>query len=295
MIYLLHGEDSFRSKRKLDEIVKEYQGQKTGFNLVFMDSLDGLQDKVKQISIFKENRLIVLRNVFSDRFLAMVKDLTRSEDIIIVYEDSAVKKADVKSIKNVQEFKRLSPVQMLEWIKQEFQRFNCSFDADVPQLLFSRTGNDSWGIANEIMKLANYKKKITSVDVKLLVRAKIELAIFKTIDAIALKDKKHALNLLTLHIGEGDSPFQLLSMIAYQFRNLLMVKELVLKNNDYSAIVKKTKLNPFVARKNYYQCQKFQLKDLKKIYQDIFRADSAFKTGKLDPEMGLELLLSSIN
>lgn len=57
-------------------------------------------------------------------------------------------------------------------------------------------------MSNEIKKLVSYKnnKIIKLEDIGLLVRSKIETDIFKTIDAIAEKNKKQALNLLHKHL-----------------------------------------------------------------------------------------------
>jgi DNA polymerase III delta subunit len=62
----------------------------------------------------------------------------------------------------------------------------------------------------------------------------------------------------------------------------------------YTLIAKKSGLHPFVVQKSSYLCNQFSMSDLKKIYQKIFQVDSEIKTGKIDSEMALELLLSGI-
>ena len=83
-------------------------------------------------------------------------------------------------------------------------------------------------------------------------------------------------------------------MIAYQFRNFLIIKELIEKGSPYANIAKKSGLHPFVIKKNYYLCNQFSLPQLKKIYQKIFLIDSSIKTGKVDAETALDLLISEI-
>jgi len=151
-------------------------------------------------------------------------------------------------------------------------------------------------MSNEIKKLASFKnnKTVRTEDIKLLVRSKIETDIFKTIDAIADKNKKQALNLLHKHLEKGDSPLYLLSMINYQFRNLLAVKDLIEKQIPYNIILKRSGLHPFVVKKSYYQSQKFTFQELKKIYQKIFKKDLDIKTGRIQPEIALDLLIAEI-
>jgi len=149
---------------------------------------------------------------------------------------------------------------------------------------------------NEIRKLVSFSKARTvrTEDVKLLIRSKIETDIFKTVDAIADKNKRKALKLLHKHLEKGDSPLYLLSMINYQFRNILIVKDFIEKHKTYNTILKRSGFHPFVVKKAYFQSQKFSFKDLKKIYRKIFQVDLQIKTGRIEPETALDLLIAEI-
>ena len=100
--------------------------------------------------------------------------------------------------------------------------------------------------------------------------------------------------LLHKHIANGDAPLYLLSMIAYQFRNLLSIKQLQDKNEPYAAIAKISGLHPFVVQKSYQLCSQFSIEQLKKIYQKIFQADFDIKTGNIEAETALDLLVAEI-
>jgi DNA polymerase-3 subunit delta len=141
-------------------------------------------------------------------------------------------------------------------------------------------------------KLSCYKVggTVNKEDVEKLVRPNTENEIFKTIEAIASKNKKLALSLMHKHLENGDNALYLLSMIAYQFRNLLIIKELSAQGGQ----AKNSGLHPFVVQKSSYLCNQFTIEHLKKIYQKIFQVDSDIKTGKIEPELALDLLLSEI-
>ena len=111
---------------------------------------------------------------------------------------------------------------------------------------------------------------------------------------MAQKNKKEAFSLLHKHIENGDNALYLLSMIAYQFKNLLIIKELIEKRLPYAVVSKNSGLHPFVVKKTYYLCGQFSFNELKKIYQKIFQADLDIKTGKIDPELTLDLLVSEV-
>jgi DNA polymerase-3 subunit delta len=316
MIIFLYGEDSYRAKRKLEEIIESYKKvHKSGLNLVYFDAekkdYKDFLNNFRTTSMFAEKKLVVLKNLFSakggpasgwqEEFLDGIKKFKDTKDIIVIYEND---KADertklfkaLKKEAKCQEFSLLPPAQLKKWVASEFLNYGTRIDPEAENLLLSFVGNNLWQLENEIKKLAYFKKNgtIKKEDIELQVRQKIENDIFKTIDALASKNKRLALDFLHKHLENGDSPLYLLSMIAYQFRNLLIIKELIDKKKPYAIIVKKSGLHPFVVQKSYNLCNQFTMPELKKIYQRIFQIDSDIKTGKIEPETALDLLVSEV-
>jgi DNA polymerase-3 subunit delta len=330
MFIFLYGTDNYRSRQKLNEIIKHYKKiHKNELNLRYFDgenlNFQDFREKIQQFSIFKEKKLIILFNFFSNtRALAKGKDerssslieikkrfleeeaknkfLSKIEEIIVFYEEEKVSEKDafyffLKKHAQCQEFKLLDEQKLKNWIEKEFLQYHFKINQKTIQTLINFVGNDLWQLSNEIRKLVSYKKnqKVEVEDVKLLVKPKIEVDVFKTIDAIALKDKKGALFLIHKHLEKGDNPLYLLSMINFQFRNLLIIKDLIEKNRPFYTFGKKTQLHPYVIKKTYSQTQKFTIEELKKIYQKIFQADLDIKTGKLNPQIALDLFIAQIS
>jgi DNA polymerase III subunit delta len=290
MIILLHGEDTYRLKEKLGEIIEGYKkAGKSRLNLKYIDCAEGkgdiftsLKSDLGQASMFKENFI-------------KEKSFISSEDIIVFYQAGNIKKNDsllkfLEKNAKCQNFELLGAQKLRSWVGNKFSDYGTKISADAENILLDFVGNDLWRLNNEIQKLALYKKGrvVEETDVKLLVKPVLETDIFKTIDAIAERDKKQALRLVYKHIAKGESPIYLLSMINYQFRNLLIIKDFVERAVPYASIAKKSGLHPFVVRKTFYQCQRFQFSELKKIYLKIFQVDLDIKTGKISPEAGLE-------
>jgi len=311
MIYFIYGQDSYRSKKKLEEIILGYKKvHKSGLNLIYVDanekSFSDFYSNLKINSMFAEKKLIVLRNVFEDKkfqedLLENIKDLESLKDIVVVYEGVMPDKRtklfkDLQKLSKCQEFGCLQPAELKKWAAEELENNKVKIDSSALDLMVNFVGGDSWKMANEIAKLSNYKmgSTIKREDVELLVRPNIENDIFKTIDAIASKDKKMALSLLHKHLDGGDNALYLLTMIAYQFRNFLIIKDLQDAKTPYGLIAKKSGLHPFVVQKSSYLCNQFPMERLKKIYQKIFQVDSDIKTGKIESELALDLLLAEI-
>jgi DNA polymerase-3 subunit delta len=311
MIIFLYGLDTYRSRQKLDEIIASYKkANESRLNLRYFEGkeadFDEIRNEIQQTSIISGKKLLILKNIFTDtsfkeKFVKNSRAFISSKDIIIFYEEKDVAKSDalfklLKKSAKYQEFKSLDGQNLSSWIKKEFDNCGAKIETGVAEKLINFAGADTWRLSNEILKLIAYKKgKTVNInDVELLVKPKIDADIFKTIDALAKKDKKQALNLLHKHLQMGDNPLYLLSMINFQFRNLISVKSLADKNLTYQEIQKKTKLHPFVVKKSLWQAREFTFPELKKIYQNIFKVDVGIKTGKLDPVLALDLFISEI-
>lgn len=316
MIFFLYGQDTYRSHQKLNEIIESYRKvHKSGLNLRFIEgenlNFEDIKNETQTISMFDEKKLIIFKNALSvlkdhDNALNFFKKLNDSKDIIVVYEEKEADKrlSLVKFLGKegrVQEFEPLEGQKLRNWAKNQIESCGGNIDSSALETLINYVGSDLWWMKNEIEKLVNYRsgKKIEAADIDLLVKPKIEPEIFKTIDAIAFNKnlwigKKQALKLLHEHLEKGDHPLYLLSMINYQFRNLLIIKDLIEKNLPYYSILKTTKMHPFVVRKTYEQANKFTFQELKKIYQKIFQIDLSIKTGKINPTAALDFLIVSI-
>lgn len=316
MILFLYGKDTYRSNQRLKEIIVQHQkAEKKELNLIYFDfgklnlredDYQRVQDEIQSLSIFYGKKLIIIKNAasnesFQEKFFKNAKRFINSKDVILFFEEGEVPEKNrlVKFLRNhgsSEEFELLEGEKLKKWAEKEFKGYQTKIDPKALSLLLDFVGNDLWQLSNEIKKIINYKKKqeIEVEDIELLVRPKVEAAIFETIDAIASRNKKRALSLIHKHLERGDPPLYLLSMINFQFRNLLMVKSQ--KFNVYypAMISKKLGIHPYVARKAVEQSKRFSLGELKKIYQKIFQLDLAIKTGKLDGGTALDLFISEV-
>ena len=307
MIIFLYGEDTYRSRRKLEEIVAHYKEiHQSGLNLKYFDGnivdFQDFKSELQTVSMFKEKKLLILTDVFSnqefkDGFLKDAEWFVDSDNVILFYEEKGEFAHDrlftfFKKHAQSQEFELLTGLKIKNWLKDEFTKNKTRIDPMALETMVNFAGNDLWQLANDVQKLVAYKrgKEIETKDVRLFVKPKLETDIFKTIDAISLKNKKQALNLLHKHLEKGDSPLYLLSMINFQFRNILGVKALPERGEPLSS----SGLKPFLARKSSEQARKFTYDELKKIYQKIFQIDYSIKTGKLDPQAALDLLIAEL-
>lgn len=311
MIIFLYGSDGYRlkqnTKKVIDSYTKKYQ---SGLNLFELDlsedgSIDTFEKAIKSVSFFNEFKLLIIRGIFSNKNIASkvaelikVWDLADIKDIILLAVENQ-KESDIAS-KNkelfkalaqdknmVKAFEPLAGSKLSNWIEEEFNSRDKTIDSGTITKLISLAGNDSWNLTNEIEKLANYatgmgQKNIKEKDVASLVYSKINLVIFDLIDAIAAKNKVLSMELLYKELKTDRDPHYILSMISYQFRNLMLMKSLNLKNLPIQSVISKSGLHPFAARKISNNLAKFSEDELKKIFGNLGDLDLRSKSGTID-------------
>ncbi len=311
MIIFLYGPDTYRSQEKLKQIIVQYKkAHKNKADLRYFEEenleFQKFKNIVEQNSIFNEKKLLILINSFNnqdfkEKLIRDCKKFSQAKDIIVFYEKNKILPKDklfscLKKTAEIQKFEFLQGEKLKKWAEKEFSGLNLQISQAALSKLLNFVGDDLWRFSNEIKKIAAYKKnkQVFPQDIDLLVKANVETAIFKTIDAIADRNKKKAFLLIKQHLDKGDNPLYLLSMITFQFRNLLIVKDLIERNQPYYAILKTTHFHPFLLRKTYQQSNRFTLGELEKIYQRIFQADFDIKTGKAEPGTALEMLIAKL-
>lgn len=314
MIIFLYGLDSYRARKKLREIIQGYEtSNKTASNITLWDcsqiDFAELRHALRAQSIFKEKKLFVLEYVFSNtqlvRDLAEHKNLLEGKDhIIVFFEGGDIDKRSalfkyLNKEAHTQEFSLLEGVKLRQWIQKEFANWRVRIKPGVAEKLEKYVGSDLWQLSNEIHKIATFSQSkpngtIDEKDIALLVKPRIDTNIFATIDALAAKNKKKALALIAEHMEKNDSALYIFSMLAFQFRNLLIVKDMVEKRIPYAKMASKLTMHPYVLKKSYEGCERFTKEELKNIYKRIFDIDLQAKTGKIDPQEALFVFAAEI-
>jgi len=108
--------------------------------------------------------------------------------------------------------------------------------------------------------------------------------VFGFLDALGYKNKQKSFLEFHRLLDQGESPVYLLTMMTWQVRNLLRVKE------SRSQGVKG--INPFVLRKTQSQVKNFEEEKLVEIFHKLLEAEVALKTTQQDPKLVLDLLIN---
>lgn len=332
MILFLYGEDTFRSHQKLAQIKAKFIDASLGdTNLSIADCSDEdfditqITQMVLAMPFLAKSRLVVIKNLLSDgkkklqeQVLELIEKVPETT-VLVIYESEKVDRriALFKALnkpKSAQEFKLLEPYELKKWIKGEVENQGGTIDNSAIDKLIEYVGNDLWRLSNEIAKLMAYgtsqivdngdnkQLAISDKQVELLVRPKIVANIFDLIDAIGAQNIKKAQSELHKLLNSGENALYIHTMVVYQFRNLLIIKDLLdnyklqiinykLNSNLKLKISKQSGLHPFVVEKTMNQTKNYTMDRLKEIYQILLDYDIKMKTGQIEPRLALDLLI----
>ncbi len=324
MIILLHGLDRYNILKKWTEIKEKYRNKNNGekpliFNANNKD-YEEFSDLLKQKSFFNKKRLIAVQSLFKNKkilqdFCENIEKLKESDDVIVVFlfrqknktNDKTKKllKAQRKCLKTIkkhsqnEEFGLLSNREIKTWVKRRAAELELSFTSQALTLFINYNDKNLWSLEEGLNKLNGFIKKgdVTTEIINELFTPSFETTAFQVVDAISDKDKEKYLELINQYLEQNKSPsrrFQLLGAIAFQLRSLITIKDYIQKGKDYSYISKKSSLHPYVVKKLYSRTQNFNMETLKKIYHELFMIDLKIKVGEIEPDFGLNLLITKI-
>ena len=322
MLNFLHGPDTFRSRRALNDLKERFSqtNKNAGLNttVLYGETVDAVafERAVSTTPFLAKKRLVIVERLLEKnrgkKIIADVVGLLPRVDqqatVLIFWEgelpsqrrsSKATQAGDellekLRRAVKVQAFNLLEPTAVRQWTTAEVARRNGTIEPAAVTVLADRVGNDLWQLNSELDKLVAYRAggTITAADVEMLVQTAFDDDVFKLTDAIGRRQKALALRLLTDQLQSGTSPTQLLASITWQFRNLLLVKLLLNEPGpSQSRRAQPLGLHPFVVKKTTAQASRYQLDDLKKIYSRLSNIEHKIKTSRAAPEVLLNLLV----
>lgn len=185
------------------------------------------------------------------------------------------------------------------WIQERARSKRGAIAPQAAEELIRLVGANLRQLDQEIAKLvahANYERAVTVSDVHRMVRTAQVPTIFNLVDAIGMRQTEQAVQMLHELLEDGAAPLYLLHMIERQFRILLQVSELQAQKATTGQIQKATGVRqPFVIQKTMRQARNYHLARLQNVYIQLADVEQQIKTGKIEPELALDLLVVQLS
>jgi len=313
MIIVLHGMNTFVTKRKRDEIAASYRAKHPqGLSFFAFDEESDAQDvktAIETVSLFEEKKLVICRNVLAgaaddEKFFLWLKARAIKEDtknVVVFSEDRVLAEAKNKNIvwllgkpSVVQKADIVSAGRLPAWIEQETARHHATIEHDAALYFADACGDDLWRLSHEIEKCAAYDKKITKARAQLLVPTAKEGRVFDALGALAEGNTKNAAMHFFALLKEGEDWAKMFGAVVFHFRSMVRVRSLLDLGWEKEQMHKELGMHPFALQKAMGYARGASMDTLVKTYRMLAKADEALKTGKMTAEDFFERLLLGV-
>jgi DNA polymerase-3 subunit delta len=313
MITLLFGADELARSEALAGIKAEIPPDLADLNMTVLDGkklrLDALVAACEAFPFIADRRLVIVNELLKNLKAGKERDQIRDYldrvpptcDLVFVESDfdkrnpifTYLKKIDGKGA-HVLEFQPKEGAELLRWLNERAKMLDVALDGPAAQRLVEYLGGEGRVLANELGKLASYVGRggrITLQTVDTMTQNEQEQKLFAFIDELSQRRRGAALQSLRRLFADGQAATYILFMVARQVRILLNIKELAGQRMRPDEIARQVGQQPFIVRKAMEQVRGFSDAELLQLHDRVLELDRASKTGRIEPEVGLEMLV----
>ena len=308
-VYCLYGEEAFLKKSYKNQLIEAVLGD----DRMNFQSFYGKETDINEIisladtmPFFSEKRLILIENsgLFKKDAEPLPSYLPGMPDsTVLLFVEEQVDKRNklykkVKELGYVTELGRQPEGQLKTWILRSLKQDNRQISPAAMELFLNSVGDDMEHIRTELDKLVAYtegREGIFPEDVEAICSVQITGRVFDMITDVAAGRQKAAMDKYYDLMALKEPPLRILFLIARQFSQLLVVKELAVKGNGKEEIARKAGIQPFVVSRAMAQGKSFRIEELKSSLEKCAEAEEAVKTGRLSDSLAVELLITEFS
>ena len=157
-------------------------------------------------------------------------------------------------------------------------------------------GPDLWALYNELDKLEIYAQgePVDESTVSMVVAQARETKLWDMTDAVLAGNERKAVEVLGKLLLEGEPAPLLSSMVARQYRQIAIVKELRDKRATEGEISRAAGVPQWKVKQFATAASRYSWQDLRRAYGLLVEADLSVKRGLQDDESALQLLLHEL-
>ena len=290
-IYCFYGEEDFLIDEQLDLLKK--QVTTPDFNLERLDganlSLESFSGALCTQTLLGGDRLVII-----DRFKVLAeqqpKYITALQElptgVTVVFRCPEIDKR-TKLFKwldeqaECREFRSFAPWQgreLIAWLKERARGRGKVISDGAARTLFEISGSSLRSLDNELEKIATYVGERTEIkedDVEQLASPG-EVNSFALLDALRAKNARRALEIFQTLLRNREDLFQLLGLLAWQYRIMLQLKAQPAGGAPGQGIA----ASPFFVKRCLENLGRFNLDELKGIMSKLLETNLKLKSGE---------------
>lgn len=200
-------------------------------------------------------------------------------------------------------FNRLDRPQLNGFAEKRFKAAGVNIERSVLKYLIDETGYFNreteytiFNLENDIKKIIAYNENgnIAIDDIDQTLKGDLDKFAFDFLDAVTSNKKDVAFRMLNNILGNGGEVFSVLGLLVNQFELMLETKEMSEFTRDTGHMAEVLKMNPFRVKKALAYADKLEKKKLQSILSQLYEIDRNIKTGMMEQNLALELLIGRI-
>lgn len=323
-VLFMYGQEQYLVEWAAESLVKRYVNPGAlNFDLTKISEdapVDEILQAAEMFPMFSERKLVLVKNHMllqsanpkgfssedKEKLISYLEQPNEGSILIFSCEEPDEKSEVVKALKKLglcYNFDKLDYAQLAAFAEKRFKSVGIEIKRDLLRFLIDETGYFNKETDYRIFNLENDIKKIIAhsdgteicrEDISESLNGDMDTFIFNFLDAAANRKKETAFTLLHNMLRQGSEVFSVAAMLINQFELLLDVKEFREDGLPPAEIVKILKVHEFRVKKAITLTDKFTKQKLKEILCQLYEIDRNIKTGILEPNLALELLVGRI-
>ncbi|MCD6302959.1 MAG: DNA polymerase III subunit delta [Anaerolineae bacterium] len=321
MFYVLHGDEEYLKAERVADLKSRVAGDAAGG--LNVSELDGRSTTVVEVlnaaramPFLAERRLVIVYGLLGylakeeqsraeelESLVEGLEDLPETARLLLVEDTKlpanhpVVKLAARSEVGHELTYSKLEGPKLEAWVTSRAQSKGPGITGSAARLLIRDTRGNLRQLDNWLEVLAasvGYSRPIDDDAVREHVPVARDAEIFELVDSIGLRQADRALEQVQLLLDEGYHPLQMLAMIARQTRMLITVSEQSRRRVAPPDILRQLGLRTVYTglyRKLHEQSRRFGLAELEHLQREVVALDYAIKTGLVEPEVGLQILV----
>ncbi|MFI3230536.1 MAG: DNA polymerase III subunit delta [bacterium] len=254
---------------------------------------------IKNLGLFKDDK-----KSFCDVLGDYIKDLP--EFCILIILEASINKTrklykQINKIGSCHDVDEATENDIAKYIISVAKKSNTYIDLNTAMYLISYLGLNINLILSELDKLIFYLKdsgdsgdnnnnRVIDINIINNICAKsVETQVFELVDCIANKNLNTIIEIYRNLLYNKVTPYNILAMIAWQFRVILKVKNA--SSSNPNQIAKELNMSWYPVKKALTQVKYFSNTQLINALNDCLQTDLNIKTGLAHPELAVEMLM----
>lgn len=309
MFKLYHGNEQYLSiqgaKEALDKLTEQYPDWEVKIIEAETEESGLIVDQIITPDLFSPGKIVYIKRLYSNKdrenlLPAIVSHLENlSNTYVLIWEDQKINAVTkyikfFKEKKAIEEYNKLNKRQFVSWLKEELHKKGIEMPNPAIYLLSEYSNYTPERVMSEIEKFDLLDKdEIKESDIRELISNTQEFDIWKFLDALNGKDKSEKpISIMEKLLNQGEDPMYMLAMINRNFRQLVQVKDMREKGSSSKEIASVLRIPPFTVPSLIGASENIAKKKLYILYEKLTSLDYQIKTGQIDAQLGLTLLVA---